>query len=169
VAGRKKSEEIVLTSDAVYWCLVVSATNAADQVLGDHISDFYSPNCLEAFIFPPWTVITREQQTANLFGLTEQPISCRVIIHTEESLALDVYVVLVHGLVGQRGAVGVVHFDEDIIVCRVVGVGRRSGESMVQLSLVGCGCTLRPSYWSVHLADSWCQVATTGTTTQQKD
>ncbi len=35
----------------------------------------------------------------------------------------------------------------------------------LRLSLVGCSCSPKNSaIWSVHLAGSWCQVATTGTT-----
>jgi len=49
-----------------------------------------------------------------------------------------------------------------------VVLGGDLGNRSLRLSLVGCSCSPKNSaIWSVHLADSWWQVATTGTTTQQ--
>ncbi len=47
-------------------------------------------------------------------------------------------------------------------------LGGDLGNRCLRLSLVGCSRSPKNSaIWSVHLADSWWQVATTGTTTQQ--
>ena len=44
------------------------------------------------------------------------------------------------------------------------------GIDIFWLSLMGCSRSPKNSaIWSVHLAGSWCQVATTGTTTQYFD
>src|SRR6266699_5025943 len=48
-------------------------------------------------------------------------------------------------------------------------LGGDLGNRCLRLSLVGCSCSPKTSaIWSVHLADSWRQVATTGTTTQHR-